>query len=137
VEGQRQASDAGVAGREPGSPPGALRLWSRGSRGWWLVEGAVAEHREEHVGSASGEVEDGLGVMFSLGDLLVVVGAGGRVGQRGECREEEGSLELLVSSARRLFATDGRPGTSGRRGEANYRRRGGRWTETRCRRRRR
>ncbi|PNG94589.1 hypothetical protein SMF913_10614 [Streptomyces malaysiensis] len=35
---------------------------------WWLVDGAIAEHREEHVGPASGEAEEGLGVVLSLGD---------------------------------------------------------------------
>ena len=72
-----------------------------------MVEGAVAEHREEHVGSASGEAEESLGVVLSLGDLLVVVGPGCRVAQGGERGEEEGSFELLVSSPGGLFAADG------------------------------
>lgn len=55
----------------------------RSCDGHWprLVEGAVAEHRKEHVGSSSGEAEKGLGVVLALLDLLVVVGAGGGVGQ--------------------------------------------------------
>lgn len=49
-----------------------------------FVEGAVAEHREQDVGLASGEAEQGLGVGFALADLLVVVGAGCRVAQGRE-----------------------------------------------------
>jgi hypothetical protein len=47
------------------------------------VEGPVAEHCEEGVGSAAGEAEEGLGVVLALGDSLVVVGLGGRGGERG------------------------------------------------------
>jgi hypothetical protein len=43
-----------------------------------FVEGSIAEHGEEDVGPASGEEEQGLGVVLALGDLLVVVGPGGR-----------------------------------------------------------
>jgi hypothetical protein len=62
-----------------------------------VVEGAVAEHREQDVGPAAGEAEQSLGVVLSLGDLFVVVGSGGGVAQGGESGEEESSLELLVS----------------------------------------
>ncbi len=60
-----------------------------------FIEGA-AKHREEDVGSSSGEVEEGLGVVLALADLLVVAGAGGRVAQGGERGGEEGPVELLV-----------------------------------------
>lgn len=49
-----------------------------------FVEGAVAEHGEQDVGSSSGEAEQGLGVVFALADLLVVVGPRCRVSQGGE-----------------------------------------------------
>lgn len=39
-----------------------------------FVEGAVAEHGEEHIGPAPGEAEQSLGVVLALADLLVVVG---------------------------------------------------------------
>lgn len=53
------------------------------------------EHGEEDIGSASGEAEQGLGVVLALGDLLVVVGPGGRVAQGGERGEEEARLSCL------------------------------------------
>ena len=71
-----------------------------------MIEGAVAEHGEENIGSAAGEAEEGLGVVFALLDLLVVVGAGGGVGQGGERGEEEGPFELLVPASGLLFAAD-------------------------------
>src|SRR4051812_6455007 len=40
-----------------------------------FIEGAVAEHREQHVGPASGEAEQGLGVVLALGDVRSVRGA--------------------------------------------------------------
>ena len=46
--------------------------WWRGSR---FVEGAVAEHGVEDVGSASGEGDEGLIVARALRHLAVVVGA--------------------------------------------------------------
>ncbi|GGO51287.1 hypothetical protein GCM10012287_32960 [Streptomyces daqingensis] len=58
---------------------GFVKLWGLG-----VEEGAVAEHRDEQVGSSSREAEEGLGVVLSMGDLLVVVGPGGRFGQRRE-----------------------------------------------------
>lgn len=53
-----------------------MPLWVSSTRrgGLGVVEGAVAEHREEHVGSASCEADEGSGVVFALADLLVVVG---------------------------------------------------------------
>lgn len=63
-----------------------------------FVEGAVAEHRAQHVGSSSGEAEQGLGVVLALDDLLVVVGRRGRVAQGGERGEADSPFELLVSS---------------------------------------
>ncbi len=39
-----------------------------------LVEGHVSEHGEEHVGSASGEGDQGLVVAFTFGTFPVVVG---------------------------------------------------------------
>jgi hypothetical protein len=36
-----------------------------------LAEGVVAEHGEDDVGSTPCVAEDGLGVVFSLGDLQV------------------------------------------------------------------
>jgi hypothetical protein len=45
-------------------------------------------------------------VAFALADLLVVVGPRGRVGQRRERGEEEGSFELLVSPPGRLLTAD-------------------------------
>lgn len=61
--------------------------------------------------------EDGLGVVLSLSELLVVVGAGGGIGQGGERGEEEGPFGLLVSSPGGLFTADrgGRPLCSGAR----------------------
>lgn len=53
-----------------------------------LVEGAVAEHGEQDVGSASGEGDEGLVVSFALGHLAVVAGAGFGVAERRECGEE-------------------------------------------------
>ncbi|GAA1543946.1 hypothetical protein GCM10009730_61290 [Streptomyces albidochromogenes] len=71
-----------------------------------FVEGSVAEHGEEDIGSAAGEAKKSLGVVFALADLLVVVSPGCRVTQGGEGGEEEGSFELLVPSPGRLFAAD-------------------------------
>lgn len=71
-----------------------------------FVKGAVAERREEHVGSSSCEAEESLGVVLALADLLVVVGPGDRVGQGRERGEEESPFELLVSFPGRLPATD-------------------------------
>ena len=62
-------------------------------------------------------------MVLSLGDLLVVVDARGRVGERGERGEEEGPLELFVSSPRGLFTADGRAGGPGRRGDRATRKR--------------
>ena len=52
-------------------------LWFSSSRrgGWCLVEGAVAEHGEEHVDAASGKGDEGRDVVFPFAALLVVVGA--------------------------------------------------------------
>ena len=55
-----------------------LCLLSSGEGGFGdarLVEGSVAEHREQHVGSASGEGDECLVVALPLCDLAVVVGA--------------------------------------------------------------
>lgn len=62
-----------------------------GADGRKFVEGAVAEHCEEDVGLASGEAEQGLGVVLALGDLLVVAGPGGRV--------TEGHIHVTESSS--------------------------------------
>lgn len=55
------------------------------------------EHGEEYVRPSSGEVEQGLRVVLSLGDLLVVVGPRCRGAQGSERGEEERPFELLVS----------------------------------------
>lgn len=48
---------------------------------------------------------------FAAGSLLVVVGAGGRVGvHAGEGGEEHGAFELAVSASGCVFAVDGGPG---------------------------
>lgn len=77
-----------------------------------VVEGAVAEHREEHVGSSPREAEEGLGVMLSLSDLLLVVGPRDQVGQGRKRGQEEGPFELLVFPARGLFAAEGNGGSA-------------------------
>jgi hypothetical protein len=71
-----------------------------------FAEGAIAEHREEYVGAASGKAERSLGVVLSLGALLVVVGPRCGVARSGERGEEEGPFELLVSLPGGLFAAD-------------------------------
>lgn len=51
-----------------------------------LIEGAVLEHGEQDVGSASSEGDDGLVVVFSFSAFLVVVGLRGGVGfDGGKC----------------------------------------------------
>src|SRR5690606_5734372 len=42
-----------------------------------FVEGAVSEHGEQDADALAGQAEEGLGVGFAAGSLLVVVGAGG------------------------------------------------------------
>ena len=46
-----------------------------GFGGWCVVEGAVAEHGEEHVAAAPGEGDECLVVALSFGAFPVVVGA--------------------------------------------------------------
>lgn len=64
-----------------------------------LIEGAVAEHGVEDVGTASGEGEECLVVAFALADLAVVVDAGFGVAERGERGEEHRVLEDLVPAS--------------------------------------
>jgi hypothetical protein len=66
-----------------------------------LIEGAVAEHREEDVAASSGESDEGLVVAFALGYRAVVIGAGDRVAQRRERGEEQRPFEELVASPMR------------------------------------
>jgi hypothetical protein len=40
-----------------------------------FVEGAVSEHREQHVDASSGEADEGSDVVFARAALLVVVSA--------------------------------------------------------------
>ena len=66
----------GLAVKYAGGVPLCLLSSGEGGFGWSrLVEGAVAEHGVEDVGSASGEGDEGLVVTLALGDLPVVVGA--------------------------------------------------------------
>lgn len=122
--------------RRMGLPCVRRRWWGSDSCGWpGFVEGSVAEYREEDVGSSSGEAEAGLGVVLSLGDLFVVVGPRSWIGQSGERGQEEGPLELFVSSPGVLFAPDRGARVAGCRGESLRRRRGG-WRRGSCCRRR-
>lgn len=87
--------------------------------GWGFVEGVVAEHGEEHVGSSPREAEECLGLVLSLSDFLVVVGPGSRVGRHRERGQEEGPFELLASTSGRLFAPDHGARTAGCGGETD------------------
>lgn len=52
-----------------------LCLSSSEAGGFGFVEGAVAEHREEHADAVSGEAEKSLCMGLSAGSALVVVAA--------------------------------------------------------------
>lgn len=95
-----------------------LCLSSSGAWGSVFVEGAVAEHCEEHAGALSGEAEEGLCVGLSPGSAAVVVGAGDGVVQGGERGEEHGSLELPVAASGGVLALDRGSRRLGRGGEA-------------------
>ena len=96
-------------------PSGGVPLCRLSSRvgGVGFVECPVFEHCVEDVAASAGETYQGLVVPFAFCDLAVVVGAGGRVAQRGEGGEEEGALELLVSTAGGCFAANGAAGAAG------------------------
>lgn len=91
---------------------------SSGRGGFWLVEGAVAQHGEQYVAASSGESDERLIVTLALLDLARVIVPRDRVSQGSESREEECSPEYLVAPSGRVFATDGRARASGHRGEA-------------------
>jgi hypothetical protein len=116
--------------RPPGSPflssrvgrpclfcQGTVRLFCRDSGGWGngvgLEEGAVAERREEHVGTAGGKTRRGVLVPSLLDLLPLAAGPGCRVGQRGERGGEEGPFEVSAASVGGAVAEDRcpRPGT--------------------------
>jgi hypothetical protein len=63
-----------------------------------LVGGAVAEHGVDDVGAAAGEADEGGVVAFAGGSFAVVVGVADRVGQVGECGEEQGGFEGVVAA---------------------------------------
>src|SRR5699024_11276216 len=89
---------------------------SRWSEVGWprFVEGAVSEHGEQDVGSASGQSDDGLVVAFAFGSFLVVVRAGSGIAfDRSESGEEQHTLEDFVATSGRGFSTDGGPGVAG------------------------
>lgn len=94
--------------------------WSCGGGfgGAWFVEGAVAEHREEHADPLSGEAEESLCVGLSAGSAAVVVGAGGGVVQGGERGEKHRAFELPVSASGCVLAVDRSPRRPCCRGEA-------------------
>ena len=58
---------------------------------------------------------------FALADLASVVGSGDRVSQRCERRQEHRTFELFVSSARGVFAADGRSRSASYRCESSVR----------------
>ena len=63
-----------------------------------VIEGAVAEHRVEDVDAASSQGDERLVVTFALGDLAVVVGAGGGVAEGCECGEEQRPFQRPVAA---------------------------------------
>ncbi|SEI26915.1 hypothetical protein SAMN05192544_107830, partial [Paraburkholderia hospita] len=74
------AEDAEWMRAHPGQKPfrlkGARRVWgvplcdsSSGRGGFWLVEGAVAQHGEQHVAASSSESDERLIVALALLDL--------------------------------------------------------------------
>lgn len=72
-----------------------------------FVEGAVSEHREEYVGSASSEGDDGLIVALSFGPFLVVVGARcGVAFDRSESGQEQHTFKDFVAASGRTLTTD-------------------------------
>ncbi len=79
-------------------------------RGAWCVEGAVAEHGEEHADAvaAAGEAEEGLRAGFPACPACVVIGAGEGVGsgRAARRRRETWPVELPVSASGRVFAVD-------------------------------
>src|SRR5699024_346536 len=84
-------------------PRGVLLSFSssRWSEVGWprFVEGAVSEHGEQDVGSASGQSDDGLVVAFAFGSFLVVVRAGSGIAfDRSESGEEQHTLEDFVAA---------------------------------------
>src|SRR5699024_9679460 len=88
------------------------RLGGRGG-GRWLVVGAVAEHREDDVGSATGQADHGSVVALALGAFAVVVGLGDRVVVRGDpSRVEQRVLQPLIARSGRELTTDRGAGSS-------------------------
>ena len=87
--------------------------WLCSFDGRGVVEGTVAEHREEHVTAAPGQGDQGLVVSFALGPFPVVVGPGEWVLERRECGEGGRPLRGLVALLGGVIAMDRSPGTLG------------------------
>ena len=79
---------------------------------FWLVNGSVTQHGEQHVAASSRKGDERLIVALALLDLASVVVPGDGVSQSGEGRQEQRSLEHLVAPSGRMFATDGGAGRS-------------------------
>jgi RND family efflux transporter MFP subunit len=72
-----------------------------------LVEGAVAQHGEQHVAASSGKGNERLIVALALLDFARVIVPRDWISQGSKGREEERFLEYLVAPPGRAFATDG------------------------------
>lgn len=68
---------------------------------------------EQDITAAACKRNEGPIVTFALADLACVVSPADRLAQRYKGRQEQRTLELLISSPRRMFASDQRVGTSG------------------------
>lgn len=101
-----------------------LCLWSSEVWGSWFVEGAVAEHGEEHVDPLSGQAEKRLSVGLPAGSAFVVVGAETGSCRGGERGQEHRAFELAVPASWCVFAVDRGPGGLRGRDEAGV---GGEW----------
>lgn len=63
-----------------------------GERGLWgdrVVVGPITQHGEQDIAAAPRESDQCLVVTLALAELALVTGAGDRVTQRSECREEQ------------------------------------------------
>lgn len=86
-----------------------------------MVQGAIAQHRVEHIRAAACQSDQGLVMALALGSLAVAVRPRGRMLQRSEGREEQGPLQALVAPAGHVLTVDRGPGTAGDRGDAGVR----------------
>src|SRR5215207_1315897 len=125
----------GARGRGPRPGSRAVSLWGRWASPWarprkgismkmsscgsGLEGGLVTQHRPQDVNPATGQRDQGLGVLLALPSLAVVEGSGvRRAAQAGKSRLVEDPLEDLVAPAHPAVVADPLSGVLGGRHEA-------------------